>query len=102
MDMIEKAPEIYQELQQQLQLQQASSRGGGEVRHVLSPTSGPPLTSHASQAGPSGSRSDGAKDNKSGISDTWYDIGGWVVLAGIVAYLAIAQSKAPMPPTPMA
>lgn len=34
MDMIEKAPEIYQELQQQLQLQQASGRGGGEVRGV--------------------------------------------------------------------
>lgn len=33
MDMIEKAPEIYQELQQQLQLQQASGRGGGEVRN---------------------------------------------------------------------
>lgn len=32
MDMIEKAPEIYQELQQQLQLQQASGRGGSEVR----------------------------------------------------------------------
>lgn len=29
--MIEKAPEIYQELQQQLQLQQAGGRGGAEV-----------------------------------------------------------------------
>lgn len=52
------------------------------------------------QAGPSSSRGDSAKETKSGISDTWYDIGGWVVLAGIVAYLAIAQSKA-VPPTPM-
>lgn len=53
----------------------------------------------ATQAGPSSSRGDGAKESKSGISEMWYDIGGWVMLAGIVAYLAVAQSKALPPPT---
>ncbi len=100
--MIEKAPEIYQELQQQLQLQQAAGRGGAEVGVCFD---GAWSTMHHhnnhphTQAGPSGSRGDGPKESKSGISDVWYDIGGWVMLAGIVAYLAVAQSKALPPPT---
>lgn len=68
LDMSGKAPQLYQELQRQLQ---AASAGGGSGG-----MSGP--------GSPRGGDPRGAPKQKALISDFWYDVGGWVCLVGLV------------------
>jgi tetratricopeptide (TPR) repeat protein len=77
LEMTEKAPSLHQELQKQLASQAAI--GGG-------PAAGP-----VKQAG--------AKKKKD--SDFKYDVMGWIVLAvGVIAWVGLAKSNMPPPPSP--
>lgn len=78
MEMVGKAPEIFAELQLQLQQQ---AQPAAEI-----------AASSSRGAAASG------KKQKGGVSDLWYDLGGWVILAGLITGYVIAVQRT-APPT---
>lgn len=77
-EVTEKAPEIYEELQRQLGSQKAESGGAGAS------------TSGAGREAGSRKRIPGSE---SSISDTWWDLAGWVCLFGVAAAVLIYSQQ---------
>lgn len=80
LEMSAKAPQLYQELQRQLQ---AAGAGLGSPR------------GEASSSGRAGAAQ---KQKQSYISDYWYDVAGWGILVGL-AFGVMALSRLSSPPT---
>mmetsp|Transcript_7499 Transcript_7499/g.21215 ORF Transcript_7499/g.21215 Transcript_7499/m.21215 type:complete len:207 (+) Transcript_7499:222-842(+) len=76
LDMSAKAPQLHAELQKQLHAQQAIQQSQGQ------PGSG---------KGAASSKSAG------GDSDVWYDVGGWVILAGVIFGMLAMAAPPPQP-----
>lgn len=83
LEMSSKAPQLYEELQRQLQAAGASL--------------GSPRGAEGS-AGSAGGRAGGGMKQESLISDVWYDIGGWVALVAL-GFGIVALSKTGAPST---
>lgn len=89
LEMSSKAPQLYVELQRQLQAANASMGGPGSVEASTSMGSGASGGRKASQKSPSM------------ISDFWYDVAGWGVLVAIGFGIAAMSRGAPSASTMM-
>eukprot|EP00191_Tetraselmis_sp_GSL018_P011819 CAMPEP_0177601730 /NCGR_PEP_ID=MMETSP0419_2-20121207/14438_1 /TAXON_ID=582737 /ORGANISM="Tetraselmis sp., Strain GSL018" /LENGTH=257 /DNA_ID=CAMNT_0019095061 /DNA_START=112 /DNA_END=886 /DNA_ORIENTATION=+ len=73
LEMCSKAPELHAELQKQLQTQQAVQQAQGS-------------------AGKQGKKGSGQSKSEGGVRDLWYDVGGWLILGGLLLGMAAAAN----------